>query len=66
MIFGDVDNATVGTVIFYSCNTNFELVGFVNRVCAPGGVWSGEAPTCEGKKELLEIITAESSIQYLT
>ena len=52
MILGDVNNSTVGTVIVYFCNTNFELVGFVNRVCEESGVWSGEAPTCEGKKKL--------------
>ena len=50
MILGDVNNAVVGTVVTYVCTTPFELAGFENRVCQEGGVWSGDAPSCVGKK----------------
>lgn len=50
MIQGDVTNAVMGTEILYVCITNYELVGFANRVCQASGVWSGEEPLCEGKE----------------
>ncbi|CAI8052865.1 CUB and sushi domain-containing protein 3 [Geodia barretti] len=31
----------------YACDTGFNLVGIVRRVCQSGGMWSGSDPTCQ-------------------
>ena len=33
----------------YACDTGFNLVGLVRRVCQSDGTWSGSDPTCQGK-----------------
>ena len=32
----------------YSCDTGFNLMGDTTRTCQATGVWSGNAPTCQG------------------
>ena len=42
----------IGTIATHLCNTEFALVGNVNRTCmddGQAGVWSESAPTCERK-----------------
>ena len=45
-------NHTAGTTFeqtaTYSCNTGYNLVGDGTRTCQATGVWSGNAPTCQG------------------
>ena len=43
-----VTTRTVGAMATYMCNTSFTLVGNESRLCLEIGIWSGEAPTCEG------------------
>ena len=38
-----------GSVATYNCDSPFQLVGVVTRVCQADGTWSGEAPICECK-----------------
>ncbi len=40
----------VGTVATYTCNTGYTLNGGTTRTCGSDGVWSGSAPTCQGKE----------------
>ena len=37
-----------GSVATYTCDSPFQLMGEATRVCQESGVWSGEAPSCEG------------------
>ena len=46
----NVPSRQVGSTATYSCNNGFNLVGDQSRVCRSGGSWSGNAPTCEGRK----------------
>ena len=48
----DNSNIGLGSVVSYSCNLGYVLVGQTTRVCQSSGttgVWSGSQPTCEGK-----------------
>ena len=43
----------LGNVVFksealYSCNEGFKINGPATRTCQATGLWTGEAPTCEG------------------
>lgn len=42
----DVANRTVGSVVTYSCDTEFLINGDPQRNCQPDGLWSGQAPIC--------------------
>lgn len=37
------------TVVTYTCNQGFRLVGSTTRTCQADGSWSGEHPRCIGK-----------------
>ncbi len=39
----------VDTVATYTCDTGYTLNGDT-RICGSDGIWSGSAPTCEGKE----------------
>ena len=39
----------IGSIATYSCNSGFVLSGSGIRICGEGGLWSGDAPTCERK-----------------
>ena len=48
---GQVSHAagtTYGKRATYSCNTGYNLVGSSTRTCQATGVWSGNAPRCQG------------------
>ncbi len=49
---GDItpDSRSVGTVATYTCDTGYTLSGDTTRTCGSAGVWSGSAPTCQGKE----------------
>ncbi len=38
------------TVATYTCVTGYTLNGGTTRTCGSDGVWSGSAPTCQGKE----------------
>ena len=40
---------TYGQTATYSCNTGYNRVGSHIRTCQATGVWSGDAPTCQGR-----------------
>ena len=44
---------TAGTIFgrtaTYTCDTGYNLVGDNKRICQSAGVWSGNAPTCQGE-----------------
>ena len=37
----------IGSIVTYSCNKGYSLVGFETRFCQADRTWSGLAPTCE-------------------
>ena len=37
----------IGSIVTYSCNKGYSLVGFETRFCQADRTWSGVAPTCE-------------------
>ncbi len=39
----------VGTVATYTCNTSYTLNEGSTRTCGSDGMWSGFAPSCQGK-----------------
>ena len=41
-------DTTVGNVALYSCDEGLVLTGSTARVCGNDGLWTPEAPTCEG------------------
>ncbi|CAG5117093.1 unnamed protein product, partial [Candidula unifasciata] len=45
--FGDGSNLSYGTVVKYTCDTGFELVGSQQIVCLSNKTWSHEAPSCK-------------------
>ena len=40
-------STTLSSVVQYSCNENFRLVGPRGRVCNTDGSWSNTEPVCE-------------------
>ena len=55
MLPGDVKDGTKSTsanfhktVVSYTCNSGFRLVGSATRTCQDDGTWSGEHPRCIG------------------
>ena len=43
------DDPIVGDIAVYSCFFGLVLIGNSTRQCLASGMWSGDAPTCEGK-----------------
>ncbi len=41
-----------GSEATYSCDQGFDLEGESRRRCQSDGAWSGEAPSCRGKRKL--------------
>jgi len=40
------EDLCIGAVVYYECNTNYDLVGPASRTCWNDGSWSGFLPTC--------------------
>lgn len=53
-----VPGTEFGFAARYSCNVGFTLVGLSTRICQINGKWSGDAPTCRRKIELLATKTS--------
>lgn len=50
------ENLSVNGIIQYACNEGFNIsAGNLNRTCFPNGTWSGNPPTCSGKKLLTTV-----------
>ena len=47
----------IDSVITYSCNNNYKLVGSPSRTCLVDGTWSGNQPICTRKFPELNILT---------
>ena len=50
--FFDGRSTTYTSLVRYECNRGYSLGGDATAVCQANGVWSHEAPTCDG--ELLQ------------
>ena len=46
---GNYTNTYVGSIVSYSCNSEFRLVGNMERICQESGMWTGTVPTCKCK-----------------
>ena len=44
-----VDDVSVASLANYSCDFGYVVEGESARECLPGGIWSGDVPTCERK-----------------
>ncbi len=54
---GSPDIRPVNTGATYSCNSGYALTGnTITRVCMNEGIWSGSAPTCQGKAYKLVVM----------
>jgi len=42
----DVSDIVIGSVVVYSCNEGYMLLGNQNRTCLTNGKWSGDTPVC--------------------
>lgn len=47
---------TVDSMVQYSCETDYWLVGSADLVCNKDGKWSGDSPTCERKFRFSSIL----------
>ncbi len=50
---GSRDDRLVGSAATHSCNNSYRLVGEAVRTCVSGGTWSGSAPVCQRKSNLM-------------
>ena len=44
----DLDNTTLGSIAFYTCDYGFELIGESELYCLDSGEWSSVEPNCTG------------------
>ena len=42
-----ISGPTLGSVATYSCDTGYDLIGDMERVCQDNGTWSGNQPVCQ-------------------
>lgn len=42
-------STTVGSILQYSCNCGYDLIGSKVRKCQPGGLWDGRNAICARK-----------------
>ena len=47
---------TIDSVATYSCDDGYYLKGDSFRVCLENGLWSGSAPQCDGKSQIVSLI----------
>lgn len=47
--FVETEGNEYGSTARYQCERGFRLQGEAERKCGPDGLWTGYAPTCQGK-----------------
>ncbi len=52
--FVNLITTTLGSPASYSCDLGFQLRGVEVRICVETGVWSDQAPICEGEFNTIE------------
>lgn len=48
----NLQDTTFMSILTYTCQTGYTILGISIRQCLASGQWSGAAPTCEGKSFL--------------
>ena len=49
------DSNTIGTMVMFTCNAGYTLVGYSEIACHTGGTWSGQVPMCVRCKQICNI-----------
>lgn len=47
------DAGDFASVVQFTCNEGYELIGNLTIYCKTGSIWSHETPVCESKYEML-------------
>ena len=61
-------DTTFGSIATYVCDTGFNLIGDMQRICQENEDWSGSEPICEGiiSNVLCDFVTHEVNIIIVT
>ncbi|XP_003387839.1 PREDICTED: sushi, von Willebrand factor type A, EGF and pentraxin domain-containing protein 1-like isoform X2 [Amphimedon queenslandica] len=59
------DSYSVGSIVYYECNTGFRLVGPRSRLCRFDGKWTDTLPSCVGNGQCVGDKKAEDSCGQL-
>ena len=44
----DINNTRVGSIMSFTCNRGYRLVGLSSIMCNRDGNWNGRVPVCQG------------------
>ena len=48
--FHSFNSTLLNAIVTYTCPNNLQINGNKKRVCQSNGLWSGQVPSCGGKK----------------
>lgn len=54
------------SLLRFSCEAGYTLIGSAERTCLHNGTWSGTQPVCQGWKTLLSLLMARCSVEQVT